>query len=411
MAIDLSTPAGFARATTSNAAGLVKDAQSLADFGLDQTQWDLKEGSFIPLEGPPIIFHIFHSVKGYKAAMSTATDTLGRRKQVYKLPYVDGQTTDDLGREGGTFEFDVLIHGTQYKKGLSEINRLINQSTPGSLIHPILGDIRAVIKDVQQVSEANSRKAMRIRLVFIEHSYGLLGLQAEKRNKVLDSISSALSSALETINKVDNTIAKIQATILFAQVLKAGILFKLGNFKKSYALLLSQLNLTFNKSGARSIPSLVPVQQGGNLNPDGTISSSPTSVASAIATTTTSTTTGQTIGAVTALESVNKANVVRGQIQSIIDDMSTGQGSVAFYDDILSLKQAGIDLQKAVESAIASSNAQVKNYTTPRLMSIREVAFANGLSVDRVDEIQLLNRNLTSVNYIEKGTLVVVPSS
>jgi hypothetical protein len=44
-------------------------------------------------------------------------------------------------------------------------------------------------------------------------------------------------------------------------------------------------------------------------------------------------------------------------------------------------------------------------------MSLREVAFANRLSVARVDELGQLNPELSSTNFIDKGTVLKVPVS
>ena len=44
-------------------------------------------------------------------------------------------------------------------------------------------------------------------------------------------------------------------------------------------------------------------------------------------------------------------------------------------------------------------------------MSIREVCFQNGIDLSRTEDILTLNTFLLSVNYIEKGTMLMVPSS
>ncbi len=412
MAFNLSGTLNGSAGIAAAGSGLLTDASSLAAFGLDQKMWQIKEASFTTSTGTVLLFQTFITIKPYKAAMNAVNDNVSRRKIKYKIPYVDGQATDDLGREGGTFDFDVLIHGTQYKQGLAIIQKLIQQSIPGSLMHPVLGKIPCVIQDIQMVHEASSRNAVRVKLIFIEHNYGLLGLEPVNKNKLLSTVSSALATALETVNTIQNAIASVQAAVLFAEVLKASISNHLALFGKNLNLFLSSLNLTFNSKSASSLPSLVPVQQGGNLNPDGTISTSSNSILSTTVSTQVSPKTNQTIPASTVQAAINQANVLRDQIQSIITLMESGpNGALIFYDNIIALKKSAVDMTNAVNSAIATNNASLLNYTTPRLMSLREVAFLNGISVDRVDELGTLNKDLLSANYIPKDTLVVVPAS
>src|SRR5690606_86516 len=96
-----------------NAADFSRIAQgtlgNLVDLfgGRDPRDWDIQEASYNGVK-----FHvfelstIFNGVKkvNWNGGLSNVTDQSGRRKVIFKYPYVDGQTTDDLGREGETFD-------------------------------------------------------------------------------------------------------------------------------------------------------------------------------------------------------------------------------------------------------------------------------------------------------------------
>ena len=99
--------------------------------------------------------------------------------------------------------------------------------------------------------------------------------------------------------------------------------------------------------------------------------------------------------------------ITRTEIAGIISDLESsgaGQGSHEFFDNILSFRGMANDLQDAYEAGKQSSQVQVIKYVTPRIMSVREVAFENGLSPDDGIQIAYLNPELDSLNKIAKDT-------
>jgi len=81
---------------------------------------------------------------------------------------------------------------------------------------------------------------------------------------------------------------------------------------------------------------------------------------------------------------------------------------LAFETQILDIKRIAILLQEAYDIGSAQAKLGIKTYTTPKLMSLREVAFVNNLDVEDVGMLDLLNAELDSVNYIPSGTEVIV---
>jgi phosphoribosyl-dephospho-CoA transferase len=107
-----------------------------------------------------------------------------------------------------------------------------------------------------------------------------------------------------------------------------------------------------------------------------------------------------------AVEQLTKdTQAVRDEISLGIEDLKA-LNALDFHDDIVSSRRTAVLAQEALEAAIAASQPRVILYTTPRLMSIREIAFENGVPITRVSDLDLLNPQLESVNFIPARTQV-----
>lgn len=400
---DLNNAADFAKVTLSDAATLLSDFS-----GKNPGDWDIQEGSY-----NGVLFHVFKSKSDWDGALGNITDSGGRRLAIFKFPYVDGQTTDDLGRQGESFDLDILIHGPRYKNGLLALMAELNKPTPGELVHPVRGKIKVKAQHYQLLHSSEKRKAVAIRLTLVEHSFTLGGFGTKQDA----TVKGALAKALDAIQKIENVITNVQGAIIFASDVKAHFVALLNDFKGGYSTVLGRINVTYNRGGSTDMPALLPVNNGGTLNSDGSVKQSsfpsvaspsdpfqsvPVAQVSQAAST-----------AVATAQLVKEVNTLRGNLTTIVDELSAsgqnGEGSLVFYDDILNLKLAAIAMQDALEKGIASSQTHLVNYVTPRVMSLREVAFENGVDVDRVYDLEVLNPQLLSTNFIDKGTAVQVP--
>lgn len=399
MAFDFNNQGDFLRATLGDAAAI------LGQFGgRNPAEWDIYEGAYNGVQ-----FHIFQSKSEYNAALPRVTDDGGRRLAKYLTPYQDGQALDDLGRKPESFNCEILIHGDRYLSGLSKLIAEFNKPPAGDLIHPVRGVIRVKAESWTLTHSHDSRKAVLISVVFTEANQivGDIRLSADPTSK------GALTKALEAFEKISQAIEAVQVAVRYGTNLRNNIINLLGNYKTSYALILGRANQTFNSGSSADIPNLLPVNQGGLLNPDGTSAGN------------TFPTTQDRLSAVP-IENVEQATVLsvqdltkqtnesRAELQTIIqsmEDLGDGQGALDFHDEILGLKETAVLLQKVIETGAVTSRAQVVDFTIPGPgpMTIREVAFANGISVQRVEEIDQLNPALLSVNCIEPGTLIRVP--
>src|ERR1700690_3680051 len=120
-------------------------------FGVpSKGEWNLGKGVYNNSEKLDTIFYYEKPAKGQspaiKTALDTTTDTGGRRVAVYEYPYIDGQKTDDLGRKGETYVFNIKFFGVNYQQQLTFfIRNVVNDPGPGILTHPTLSPIRGTM--------------------------------------------------------------------------------------------------------------------------------------------------------------------------------------------------------------------------------------------------------------------------
>lgn len=399
---DLNSPTDFVRAVAGSGASALQGIQAQLENPQD---WDIAEGSY-----NGILFHVFQSAPGYQAGLDNIQDTTGRRLTKFQFPYQDGQTTDDLGRMGASYTFSVLLHGNNYLNAYIRLKREIDNVEPGELIHPVLGEITAKLEELTVQHRSDSRKSMMLSLTFVEHSFDTPEIALTDDV----SVKSALSRAVQAFAEIDAALVNIDATILFVQSVKNSITALVESFKGNYARTLSSMNASFNNTGSEDIPGLLPVNQGGTLNEDGTFASDEFRFASSpndpFQSAPIDQLRAEEANVFTVQEIENQVNQRREEVNNIINQLEqTNESSLEFRQDILNFKGIAFRLKDILERGRQSSRLRTISYTTPRLMTVREVAYAVGINNNRVDEIELLNKELDSLNFIPKGTELKVP--
>ena len=113
---------------------------------------------------------------------------------------------------------------------------------------------------------------------------------------------------------------------------------------------------------------------------------------------------------ITPQQAVFSANQARAAITAAIAEVNTNMGNYG-YDIVVQYRGLATSIQQAVESSLAATQSLVTIYLVQQPMSLRQVAFANGLTADDQNAIEALNPYLASVNYIPAGTQVTVPVS
>ena len=259
---------------------------------------------------------------------------------------------------------------------------------------------------------------------------------------------------------IQKAINKVKALINLVNSIKSIVEEVLIAYNAAFLTTSVSLNNIFNKNQTLDFPTLLPVNKGGVLNPDGTIATEkfPSAInpddpfrdvpvsqiqaevaaQQAILISDNFETSGDLDGTTTlpgfqALANVATALaalIAQNQIEScralatvaaqtmaaikfgsdVLEPLGTdSDGSIELYNEIMDIKRSAILLQQAYEQGLAQNRVGVRRYTVPRLMSVRELAFENGLSPERSLEIDLLNPDIESLNFIPKNSEVLVP--
>ena len=430
--LDLSKKADFLTATGSAAANLA------LLFGKEPAEWDIMEADY-----NGVSFHVFQTRQSYGGSLGSIRDTGGRRIAKFKFPYKDGQTTDDLGREAENFDVDCVIFGDNYNNGLVNLMKELQKPKPGWLLHPIRGHIQCKMQSFELLHAHDFRKAVQLKITFCEHNFdvGVYGYET----LVVLNIKSILGNLLYLFALLNDLRNKINGLINLYNSIIAILNDTIAAYEAAFQSTIVDLNQIFNKGNSFDIPSIVPVNQGGVLLPDGTLST--TNFPSAtnpndpfvnipvqkiqadiaakqkIFTTATEATVANILATLAAITAQNKINSCRTLADILIKMLESvkfnspefapegtdSDGSLEFYNEILDLKRGLNLLQQAYEQGSAQSKIGIKRYITPRLMTVREVAFANQVNVERSIEIDILNYELESLNYIAQGTEILVP--
>lgn len=394
-------------------------------------EWNLSRGAYINGSAQEVVF-FFEVPNGedptQKTALETANDSGGRRLVKYEYPYLDGQRVRDLGRKAESFTMNIKFWGLNYQQRFNEfISVALGSSKQGTLLHPLRGSITARFETYEFVHRYDEWNAVTIKATFVEAA-----LDADLQTQTYTpSADSALRSALQSLTtiqaSISNGIAEVSALLLLPGSIISAMQSRLTSLTGQTSRLLGQLGVTFSSdattqqlaqaaaplsggitdltsgtvatpsAGGTTLASLPPVYQVG-LDP--TAQDIFTTQLAAFV----------NANQVSTQQAVYNANAARVAIAAAIDEINTNFGNDG-YDLVVQYRLLANQIQAATEASISSEKSLVTIYTTPTLMSLRQIAFANNLSIDSQNDIEALNPNLASVNYIPAGTQITVPVS
>lgn len=396
-----------------------------------QGEWNLARGVYTTkVSNKSMVF--FYEKKDPVFTQHTAidqiTDSGGRRLAKYEYPYRDGQRMTDLGRRGETFTMNIKFHGLQYQTKLKEfLNVLVNSNEQAIVTHPVRGAVTARYSSHEFVHRYDEWNAVTIKVVFEEDNTDTLA-QTNFANASQDSaIRNSLQNLVNAQAQISAAISSVSALLLLPNSIVNAMKNRLNSLTTQISGLIGQLGATFSSN--TTIQALAASSQ--------TIAGGITSLSSGTATSTAS---GSTVTAqlppvfqvgfdpstqtainkniaafiaanqITPQQAVYSANAARAGITAAIAEVNTNMSNYG-YDIVVQYRGLATSIQQAVESSIAATQSLVTIYTTQRPMSLRQIAFANGLTADDQNTIESLNPYLASVNYIPAGTQVTVPVS
>jgi prophage DNA circulation protein len=113
------------------------------------------------------------SFKGVGFSCMRTRDGAQRDVQRHQYPYVNGEDTEDLGRDGIQSDMLVVFWGPDYEKKLQELVAVLEEPGPGELIHPIYGSIPlAQLLDYTIDHDADNTDSCRVSLQFLHTKPG-----------------------------------------------------------------------------------------------------------------------------------------------------------------------------------------------------------------------------------------------
>jgi prophage DNA circulation protein len=384
--------------------------------GLNSNNWNIQESSYGITKQSAVIFNIFKTpslqasvsalatgAQNFNAGVDEVQDNWSRRVIPFEYPYIDGQTNDDLGRNGESFVFNILIYGQNYYPQYVALMKQFNSPLPGTLIHPVRGPMKVKPKEAVVTHKSDARQAVALKVTFVEHNF------EASFTAPVQTTKSVLATAVGFISAIAGVVNSVQSITTVATSIAKSVISAVTGYQNSYTTTLVAMNTSFNSGSTVDLPSLLPNNPASTTFPSAESPNSPFAGVN-------QSQTNSAAAAQTPSQMIASVAAVRNQLTSLIEMMegvSGGQGALIYYNQILTLKQSAQAMQQALVVALQSSTSQIVNYTVPKgkVMTVREICFANGISPDESEQVVQLNPTLLSVNYICGGTVVQVPTS
>lgn len=383
-------------------------------------QWNLQKGSFKNAQNATVVFFV-ESKSGQsptqKAASDQISDAGGRRIAIYEYPYLDGQALDDLGRKPEKFSFNIKFFGANYQVLFQEfINVCVSSSGIGTLTHPVRGVVQCRFSEYEFIHRHDEWNSVSIRATFLEDNTGAIAASNLKAASANSALRSALNALVNLQAAIQQTLFNVTAILRLPGAIKAALTQRIHSITAAFSLLLGQLAATFSSDAqlqallaAAGSGSVTSVNSGtgasSTLPPVFQVGFSPQDLQNVL----TQQAAFVSASQISSSQALFNANKVLAQISTAIAEINTNLGNAGF-DAVLNYRQMALAVQNVTQACITSIQSTIIVYHVPSLMSLRMVAFKNGLSADQQNTIEALNPYLASVNYITPGTMLLIPA-
>jgi len=394
-----------------------------------QGQWNLARGTYVNADGDSVVF--FFETKdpdiSQKTGIDQTVDAGGRRIAVYEYPYKDGQRLDDIGRRGFNFTFNIKFWGLNYQEKFKDFyNTVIDSKGIGTLTHPtlspIFGSFQVRFRDFEFLHRYDEYNAITIKAVFLEDSTQDITTQDSAVVSSDSQIRAGLQTLVDTQAAVSSAISAVSALLLLPSSIQNAMNQRINSITGQLSRLFGQLGATFSSDSSLQAISQAALPLAGGvteLNSGTQTNNNTTQTLPPVFQVGFDPTTDAAIqnnlqdfvnaNQITQQQAVFSANQGRAAITAAINEAYNNLGNYA--DEIVLLyRQLSVSVQTTVEAAI-SAQSKVILYTTTDDMSLRRVAFLNGLDPDRQNDIEALNPYLGSINFVPRGTTLVIPAA
>lgn len=351
-----------------------------------------------------------------------------RKLQIVDRPLVDGSGTNDFGRKGRVFSAEIIFHGNNYNTDFQAFLKILNQGTPGVLTLP--DEPQSVNASYQrmsektQVGESNSKsvnitwvESDETAAVFVDSkvagpksilesaaaSKGFLAAAAAavNNNPILAAIRTAesgLSTVRSAVNAVTSLVAGVKNRIAQIDAEVRGTIGQIIDAINTITNLLGATSSTQTSTFSAAIDPITGQRTADFSEPDQV-----TPQVSPLANTQNAPTTAITIGAIlspaAALSAINALSAVLQADRDSLVELTSGRTG----DVHVALTAVLSSLQDFKTSIQATSTMQV---VVPMEMSLMEILFQNGKTIDQVDDVYRQNRQITDPLVVSAGTVI-----
>lgn len=136
------------------------------------------------------------SFRGVQFEVTATNDDIERSVATHEYPYVDGASTEDMGRNGRRISITAVFYGDDYEIQLQQLMAALDEPGAGELVHPVFGSMQAQFVRTSIPHQAEQPDQTRLTLEFIQNT-----LRAPLFDRVLplqqiDAINEAADAAL-----------------------------------------------------------------------------------------------------------------------------------------------------------------------------------------------------------------------
>lgn len=354
-----------------------------------------------------------------------------RKLQIVDRPLTDGSDTNDFGRKGRVHSAEIIFHGTNYRADFESFLKLCDEGTPGVLSLPDKPSVMASYQRMSERAEHGGSNSLTCHVTWVEStqtqsvfassgpktivvpdvtatanlskSFAQSAIDAVNSNPVLAAIRSAetgLSQVRSVVNAVTSLAEGVRNRIA---AIDAEVRGTLSQIKDA----VDEISTLFGVSpGGQGVVfaaaiDVVTGQRTGNFSEPDQVTPAPDPLVATRNPPTTSVQLGAILSPSAALVAIDKLSQ---HLASSRDDLTSNtSGRTDEVQKALTAVVGGLSDLRAVIAATPTHQVVV-----PAEMSLMEILFANGRSVDEVDTVYGQNRHITDPLVVQATTVITL---
>lgn len=96
------------------------------------------------------------SFRGAQFLIQESRSAFGRRQKLHEYPFREVPYAEDLGLAAQRWSIDCMVIGPDYNVARDALIKALQAKGPGTLVHPYLGSVQAIVETPAQVSESTA---------------------------------------------------------------------------------------------------------------------------------------------------------------------------------------------------------------------------------------------------------------